>query len=176
STIFDFPTNDPSYTQIGVPQFGYRGDIRYQGTTLGLGPLPNDRTHQLKVYAARAWRSFTVGVGFRAGSGQPLTALAANRRYAVPYEIPETLRGGGFETVDGFRRRAPAEVLLDLHVDRAVRLGGTRRLMLMADIFNLLGDDRPISYDPGTELLSGVPNPDFGLPRNPADPTSPFAT
>ena len=27
-SLFDFPTNDPSYTAIGVPQFGYRGDVR----------------------------------------------------------------------------------------------------------------------------------------------------
>jgi hypothetical protein len=49
-SLFDFPTNDPSYTQIGAPEFGYRGDIRYQGTTLGQGPLPNDRPHALKLY------------------------------------------------------------------------------------------------------------------------------
>jgi hypothetical protein len=25
TSLYDFPTNDPSYTAIGVPQFGYRG-------------------------------------------------------------------------------------------------------------------------------------------------------
>ena len=29
TSLFDFPTNDPSYTSIGVPQFGYSGDVRY---------------------------------------------------------------------------------------------------------------------------------------------------
>jgi hypothetical protein len=159
-----------------VPQFGYRGDIRYLGTTLGQGPLPNDRTHQLKLYATRAWRDLTIGLGFRAGSGQPLTALAANPAYDAPYDIPETLRGAGFETVDGFRRRAPAEVLLDVHLDYAIRFGAALRLVLVADVFNLLGDRDPVSYDSGTEVLFRVPNPDFGTPRNPADPTSPFET
>ena len=42
--------------QIGAPQFGYRGDIRYQGTTLGEGVLPNDRPHQFKIYGTYAWR------------------------------------------------------------------------------------------------------------------------
>ncbi len=176
SSLFDFPTSDPSYTQIGVPQFGYRGDIRYMGTTLGEGPLPNDRTHQLKVYGAGAWRALTAGLGFRAGSGQPLTALAANPVYGEPYDIPETLRGSGFETADGFRRRAPAEVLLDLHLDYAIRFGAARRLVLVADLFNLLDDRDPVSYDSATEVLFGVPNPDFGAPRNPADAASPFET
>ena len=31
TSLYDFPTNDPSYTAIGVPQFGYRGDIRFLG-------------------------------------------------------------------------------------------------------------------------------------------------
>jgi carboxypeptidase family protein/TonB-dependent receptor-like protein len=176
SSLFDFPTNDPSYTQIGVPQFGYRGDIRYMGTTLGQGPLPNDRTHQLKLYGARAWRRLTAGLALRAGSGQPLTALAANPAYGEPYDIPETLRGAGFETADGFRRRAPAEMLLDLHLDYTIPFGAARRLVLVADVFNLTGDRDPVGYDPGTEVLFGVPNPDFGTPRNPADPASPFAT
>jgi hypothetical protein len=179
SSLFNFPTNDPSYTQIGVPQFGYRGDIRYLGTTLGQGPLPNDRTHQLKLYSTRAWRDFTIGLGFRAGSGQPLTALAANPgsgipASGIPYDIPETLRGAGFETVDGFRMRAPAEVLLDLHLDYTIRFGAARRVVLVGDAFNLLNDSDPVSYDPGTEVSFGVPNPNFGTPRNPADPTSPF--
>jgi len=176
SSLFDFPTNDPSYTQIGVPQFGYRGDIRYQGTTLGQGPLPNDRTHQLKLYGTRTWRDLTAGLAFRAGSGQPLTALAANPVSEEPYEIPETLRGAGFETVDGFRRRAPAEVMLDLHLDYRIRFGAERRLVLVADVFNVLDDRDPVSYDSGTEAAFGVPNPNFGLPQNPADATSPFET
>ena len=175
-TLFDFPTNDPSYTEIGVPQFGYRGDIRYLGTTLGEGPLANDRTHQLKLFGTWTWRDLTTGLGFRAGSGQPLTALAANPVYDEPNDIPETLRGAGFETADGFRRRAPAEVLLDLHLDYTIRVGAARRLVLVADVFNVLDDRDPVSYDPGTEVLFGVPNPAFGTPRNPADPASPFET
>src|SRR5262249_3400910 len=42
SSLFDFPTNDPSYTTIGASQFGYRGDVRFLGA-LGDGPLPLDR-------------------------------------------------------------------------------------------------------------------------------------
>jgi hypothetical protein len=175
TSLFDFPTNDPSYTQIGAPRFGYRGDIRYQGTTLGVGPLPNDRTHQVKLYGAWARGGLSLGVAFRAGSGQPLTALAANPVYAG-YEIPETLRGEGFETVDGFRKRSPAPVTLDLHVDYAILLGANRRLLLVADLFNVLNSRDPITYNWGSELRTGIPNPDFGQPANPLDFTSPFET
>jgi len=164
TTLFDCPTNDPSYTDIGVPQLGYRGDVRYQGSTLGVGPLPNDRPHELKLYGTYAWRSLNTGMAFRAGSGAPLTALATNPLYGNPGEIPETVRGAGIETVDGFRRRAPTVVLLDLHLDYSVRFAGTRRLTFSADVFNLLNSRDPITYDTWSEVQFGVPNPDFGKP------------
>jgi hypothetical protein len=47
TSLYDFPTNDPSYTAIGVPQFGYRGDIRFLGDPQGT--LPLDRPHQFKA-------------------------------------------------------------------------------------------------------------------------------
>jgi hypothetical protein len=94
SSLFDFPTDDPSYTQIGTPQFGYRGDIRFLGG-LGAGLLPNDRTHQVKLYGTY---NIPIGVNFGAGiqlmSGKPLTALAANPNYNSRGEIPMTPRGG----------------------------------------------------------------------------------
>jgi hypothetical protein len=164
TSLFDFPTNDPSYTAIGVPQFGYRGDIRYQGSTLGVGPLPNDRPHQLKVYGTYAWRSLTTGVAFRAGSGVPLTALAANPAYGNAGEVPESVRGAGIETADGYRRRGPSVVLLDLHLDHTMRIGGTRRLIFTADVFNLFNSRDPITYDTWSEVQFGTPNPDFGKP------------
>ena len=48
SSLYDFPTNDPTYTSIGVPQFGYPGDIRFLGDPNGI--LPLDRPHQVKLY------------------------------------------------------------------------------------------------------------------------------
>jgi hypothetical protein len=43
--------------------------------------------------------------------------LAANPVYDSDGEIPETPRGLGFETVDGFRDRTPWTHSLDLHLD-----------------------------------------------------------
>jgi hypothetical protein len=175
TSLFDFPTNDPSYTEIGTPEFGYQGDIRYQGTTLGVGPLPNDRTHQVKIYGTYTWGAVNAGLAFRAGSGQPLTALAANPNYGDSGEIPVTLRGAGFQTVDGFKKRSPAIVVFDLHLDYTLHLAA-RRLMLLADVFNLLNNQDPVSYNPDTQIAYPVDNPDFGVPWDPASTVSVFET
>ena len=118
TSLFDFPTNDPSYTAIGVPQFGYRGDVRFLGA-LGEGPLPLDRPHQAKVYGNYEFPfALNVGAGCHSSSGKPLTALAAHPVYGNSGEIPEGPRGSGFETIDGFRTRTQA----------AIHDGGARRL------------------------------------------------
>ena len=166
TSLFDFPTNDPSYAAIGVPQFGFRGDIRYQGCTLGCGTLPNDRTHQIKLYANRTWGSLNLGIGLNAGSGRPLTELAANPTYQNAGEIPLTLRGGGMETVDGRKDRSPAEFAADAHVDYTLKVAGDRRVMLIADVFNLFNTQKATDYDNWSDSGFGSRNPNFGFPTN----------
>ena len=161
TSLFDFPTNDPTYTAIGVPQFGFRGDIRFLGA-LGAGPLPNDRRHQGKVFGAYMFPfGLTAGLGMVVNSGQPLTPLAANPAYRSDGEIPEAPRGSGIETQDGFRTRTPAEVAFDLHLDYGLPIAG-RRLRLIADVFNLFDQQRVTDYDNYTESTFGALNPDFG--------------
>jgi len=166
TSLFDFPTNDPSYTSIGTPEFGYQGDIRYQGNTLGEGALPNDRPHQVKVYGSYGVGDLNLGLGFNASSGRPLTALAANPSYGAPGEIPVTLRGGGIATVDGFRTRTPFEYLVDLHADYTIRLGREQRIVLVADAFNLLNRQAATNYDTYVDQGFGSTNPNFGYPTN----------
>ena len=164
SSLFDFPTNDPSYTAIGVPQFGYRGDIRFLGCTLGCGVLPNDRTHQFKLYGNRSFGALNLGMGFNAGSGRPLTAFASNPNYTSGGEIPRAPRGGGINTVDGFNERTPFEMTFDLHVDYTVKFGESR-LVLIADVFNLFNRQEPTDYDNWTQRsFFGGANPNFGQP------------
>jgi hypothetical protein len=163
SSLFDFPTNDPTYTSIGVPQFGYGGDVRFLGCSLGCGALPNDRTHQLKVYANRGFGGLNLGVGFNAGSGRPLTPFTSNPNYGSGGEIPLAPRGTGFRTADGFRTRSPFETTLDAHVDYAVKFGN-QRVVLLADVFNLLDRQEPTDYDNWDETSFGVVNPDLGQP------------
>ena len=162
TSLFDFPTNDPTYTAIGGPLEGFRGDIRFLGAA-GAGPLPLDRPHQFKVFGNYMFpRGVNVGLGFTAQSGTPLTALAANPVYHNGGEIPETPRGAGFTTVDGFRDRTPWTQSLDLHVDYEIPLFGERSLRLVADVFNVFNTQEVTDYDNYTEAEFLVPNPDFG--------------
>jgi hypothetical protein len=164
SSLFDFPTDDPSYV-ANVATHGGSGDIRFQGCTLGCGTLPNDRPHQLKLYGNYVFGAVNVGAGLNAGSGRSLTAMASNPVYANAGEIPMTLRGAGMDTVDGFRERTPAEVTLDLHVDYGLNFGG-RRLLLLADAFNLFNRRSATWYDYFYETTVGTLNPNFGQPVN----------
>jgi hypothetical protein len=165
TSLYDFPTNDPTYSSPAARALGFRGDIRYLGCTLGCGELPNDRRHQAKIYGSRAFGPLGIGIGFNAASGAPLTALAAHPFYENGGEIPEGVRGSGMETVDGFRTRTSFETTVDLHADYALGVGG-RRLVLLADAFNLLNRQRPTFYDNWTEITFGVPNPNFGQPAD----------
>jgi hypothetical protein len=162
TSLFDFPTNDPSYTEIGTPTFGYRGDIRYQGCTLDCGVLPNDRTHQFKLYSNYSWSAVNVGVGLNVGTGIPLTDLAANPNYQNSGEIPVTARGGGITTVeDGALTRAPMDFSLDAHVDYTVKFGG-QRILLIADAFNLFNRQTATNYDFASDSVFGASNPNYG--------------
>jgi hypothetical protein len=165
TSLFDFPTNDPSYTEVGVPQFGFRGDIRYQGLTRGEGRLPNDRPHQLKVYGNYTFGKLNTGIGVNVGSGRSLTALAANPGYTNSGEIPESLRGEGFETQDGFKKLTDTEFYVDAHLDYTFRINDSQRFVLLADAFNLFDDQQPLDYDNYTETTFATLNPDFGSPK-----------
>ena len=164
TSLFDFPTNDPSYTSIGVPQFGYRGDVRYLGA-LGEGPLPLDRPHQVKLFGNYQFPfALTLGAGFSFTSGKPLTALAAHPVYGTSGEIPEGPRGSGFETIDGFRTRTRPLYTTAVHADYRLPLARAQHLVLLADVFNLFNSQTPTDYDPDTQTTFPVTNPDFGQP------------
>jgi outer membrane receptor protein involved in Fe transport len=162
TSLYDFPTSDPSYGAIGVPQFGYRGDIRFLGDT---GILPLDRPHQVKLFGSYAVpMGLGFGVGLNLSSGAPLTPLAANPSYANGGEIPEAPRGSGIQTVDGFKARTPFESEVSAQASYKLNLGGSRSLTLLADVFNLFDSQTVLMYDQWTQLTGPVPNPDFGAP------------
>jgi hypothetical protein len=169
SSLFDFPTDDISYTSIGVPRFGYRGDIRFLGAA-GAGPLPNDRRHQIKVYGTYNLPvGLNFGIGTQLGSGMPLTQMAANPNYNSVGEIPMTVRGAGYQTVDGFRKRTPMEASVNAHIDWATAVSG-RRLVLLMDVFNLGNLQRVVGYNNQFEYPGfGTLNPDFGLVGDPVN-------
>lgn len=158
-SLYDFPTNDPSYTERGAPEFGFKGDIRYLGK-LGAGPLPTDSPHQLKVYGNYSFDlGLNFGLGLFVGSGNPLTAMAAGPVYG---RIPETPRGEGIQTIDGFATRTPSVVNLDVSASYWKAVGDGRRLGILVDAFNVLNLDRVVDYNQNTEINFGLVNPDFG--------------
>jgi hypothetical protein len=162
TSLYDFPTNDPSYTAVGGPVYGYQGDIRLLGAD---GILPLDRPHQFKAFGNYAWNNgLSIGLGLNLSSGKPLTPLAAHPNYFNGGEIPTAPRGSGIQTIDGFRTRTPFESQLDVQGSYNLRLGGNRTLTLLADVFNMFNQRRTLDYDSWTELGFGVPNPDFGKP------------
>jgi len=164
SSLYDFPTNDPSYTGIGAARFGYKGDIRFLGQD---GVLPLDRPHQVKVYGNYAFdMGLNLGVGFNLSSGKPLTNLAANPNYANGGEIPVTARGAGIQTIDGFKTRSPFENQLDMQASYSLNLGGARKVTLLADVFNLFNTQRVTDYNNWSESSFDTPNPDFGTPTS----------
>jgi hypothetical protein len=163
TSLFDFPTNDPSYVAIGVNQLGFgHGDIRFLGAA-GAGPLPLDRRHHVKVFGNYLMsRGLNLGLGVSVVSGTPLTAFAANPLYESAGEIPETPRGAGITTVDGFRTRTSWTTQVDAHADYTLPLGGDRQIVLLADVFNLFDTRIAQQYDYYTEIAPNRPNPDFG--------------
>jgi len=157
TSLGDQPVNDPTYTEIGVPTFGWSGDIRYLGR-LGAGPLPNDRTHQMKLFGSYGpVGGLNLGLGFQLGSGKPLTPFGT-------FRYPTAPRGSGVETADGLKKRTPVEFTFDFHADYAVPFGEQRRLQLIADVFNLFNRQEVLFYNQSTELSVGNPNPDYGIP------------
>jgi hypothetical protein len=160
SSLYDFPTNDPTYTTY----FPGEGNIQYLGQ---VGILPLDRPHQVKLFGNYMFRSgLNVGLNVNLSSGKPLTPMAANPVYDSEGEIPVAARGAGIQTIDGFLERTPFESQVDLQASYNLKLGGNRRLTFMADVFNLFNEKRIIGYDQNTELNAGTANLDFGKPVN----------
>jgi hypothetical protein len=163
TSLYDFPTNDPSYTAIGVSEFGYRGDIRFLGDPNGI--LPLDRPHQFKAFGNYVFPfGLNLGAGFNVSSGAPLTPLAANPNYTTGGEIPEAARGTGIQTIDGFRTRTPIVSRVDMQASYRVPFGSNVGLTLIGDVFNLFNERTTLGYDQWTQLTGATLNPDIGLP------------
>jgi hypothetical protein len=160
SSLYDFPTNDPTY----APFYGAgNGDIRFLGDANGI--LPLDRPHQAKVFGNYLFPfGLNIGVGLNIGSGKPLTALDPNPSYGNGGEIPDTPRGAGIQTVDGFLTRSPLQKQLDFQASYHIKVTGRNRIALMADIFNLFNEQTVLDYDNWTSTSFGAgPNANFGL-------------
>jgi hypothetical protein len=161
SSLYDFPTNDPTYSSF----YGAgNGDIRFLGDANGI--LPLDRPHQAKLFGNYLFPfGVNIGIGVNISSGKPLTPLDPNPYYQSGGEIPDAARGTGIQTVDGFKTRTPIQSQVDFQGAYHLKLGGRNRIALMADIFNLFNQQTTLDYDNWTAVTFGAPvNANFGLP------------
>jgi hypothetical protein len=140
------------------------------------GLLPNDRTHQAKLYGSYQW-SFGLISGFFAQyvSGTPLSKRGR-------HEFFTSLR---FITPRGSAGRTPDLFTIDLRTEYPLRLKAGLTVGIFADVFNLTDNQKPIFMDeiwtyararrtedpnecggPGTGVGTDCPagNPNWGKP------------
>ena len=118
------------------------------------GPLPGDRTHQLKIYGAKdftvaKWLNINVGGTFRTYSGSPVSVLGGHVFYG-PNEA--------FILPRGSYDRLPWVHTFDANLGFAFRLSKESELQLGVSIFNLFnfqavtGVDQALTTDPVTPI------------------------
>ncbi len=150
------------------------------------GPLPNDRTHQAKLYGSYQWNfGLTSGLVAQYLSGTPIDKKGT----LLPF--PFFGRGQRFITPRGTGGRTPDLFTLDLHLGYTVRVGKTLSLSLFGDLFNISDAQEAVTVDeiwtnaraertedpnecggPGTGPETGCPqgNPNWGAPLTFQDP------
>jgi hypothetical protein len=143
------------------------------------GRLSNDRQHQFKFDGSYevpngALSGLNLGLSTRWLSGFPLNAYGHSFLYAnwEYYLVPRGSLG-----------RGPSDWESDLQVSYPVRLGGSKRLNLFMDIFNLFNRQEITQFDERYNLIedggcSGIPesacNHDNGLVTQPGTLTPVF--
>ncbi len=138
------------------------------------GPLPQDRTHSIKLYGAKQVRlgastQLTVGGAYLGHSGGPISYMGPYAFYG-PNEI--------FLLPRGSAGRLPWVHSLDAHVGVTHRFGDQLTVTAGVDVFNLFNFQQAVAVDEvftfdqtspitdGSSDLSGITNqnPNFGRP------------
>jgi outer membrane receptor protein involved in Fe transport len=109
-----------------------------------MGPLPADRTHQLKIYGAKDFllpggQDILIGLTFKTRSGAPLNYLGSHPIYGSGevYVLPrgEAGRGDWIHTFDA-------------RLGYSVRLNKNAQLGVTMDVFNLFNFQGAVGRDP----------------------------
>lgn len=144
-----------------------------------MGPLPGDRTHEIKVYGAKAFELpggmvLDLGLTLRTRSGAPTSYLGSHPLYG-PGEVFILPRGGG--------ERTPWVHGVDAHVGYAFTLAKDSQLMVTLDVFNAFNfqqaiavdeaytyaDVKPCAADDEASAVEGCLTYQDGSPFNPKD-------
>lgn len=150
------------------------------------GALPGDRTHEIKVYAARdfpfnefiagpANMQLNLGLGYNGRSGGPTSFLAAHPIYGNS-EMMILPRGSG--------DRLPWTHSLDMHLQYDVKMSKDAQLSVYMDIFNMFNFqeataiDEDYTFNEVAPIVDGKPikNAEGKLEPDPAQLVHPDGT
>ena len=146
--------------------YDFRNDA-YSGYLYVPGYLNTDRRHVLNFNGSYSFTNqFTVGMGFRSTSGNPINRLNAHPAYENAGEIPILPRGS-----DG---RNEWINTIDFHMSYPIRFGDAARLRLALDMFNVANFKRVLAVNEDYEDAPGVMNPDFLTPGSANNPDTPL--
>ena len=113
------------------------------------GLLPNDRTHQAKLYGSYQWSfGLTSGLVAQYLSGTPINKLGTFSRR------PFLSRGQRYITPRGSAGRTPDLFTLDLHLGYTLQVGRALSVSLFGDLFNVTDSQRAVSVD---EIWTNAP-------------------
>jgi len=136
------------------------------------GPLPNDRTHQLKAYGYwQASPEWLIGANVAMATGRPKNCLGQDPVDAIQYGA--SYFECGFQPAPrGSQGRLPWTWSLDLNAEyRPMWAGAKQPLAFTAAVFNLAGKQRTVAQIDTGELdtvddTTGLPavNPDYRRP------------
>jgi len=136
------------------------------------GPLPNDRTHQLKAYGYwQATPEWLIGANVAMATGRPKNCLGQDPVDAIQYGA--SYFECGFQPAPrGSQGRLPWTWSLDLNAEyRPMWAGAKQPLAFTAAVFNLAGKQRTVAQIDTGELdtvddATGLPavNPDYRRP------------
>lgn len=141
------------------------------------GYLPNDRRHQVKMFAAyEIMENLTVGANFWWKTGRPINAFGFHPTdvFASWYGA-DSFANNGEIVPRGTMGRTPNTWNLDLSMQYVLELESTD-ITFRADVFNVFNNDDItevdeiaevyLDSDPVTGRDFGEPNPDYMLPTN----------
>jgi outer membrane receptor protein involved in Fe transport len=119
------------------------------------GPLPGDRTHQIKIFGAKEWDidpkdHVMTGMAFRAHSGEPTNYLGSHAIYGAntAFILP---RGSG--------ERTPWVFTADLNIGYRFNIDKDKTLSATVDIFNLFNFQAATARDQQYTTADTLPIP-----------------
>src|SRR6185295_15333469 len=138
------------------------------------GPLPGDRTHQIKLFGAKdrginQENHVTTGLGFRATSGEPNNTFGGHNIYG-PDEVFILPRGSAGP---GASDRLPWNFSADMQLGYQYRIDKDKTVTATLDIFNLFNFQAEIQRDNRYTIQNVLPVVDgkpSDIPANQASP------